>query len=118
MEQLADKVGVTKGAVSQWEHGKIDSMKAHHLLRVATVLEVSPRWLWEYQTDRGETIPMGAETHLDPDQSDLLETFKILKPEFRDALLGDAHEYLKRSATEPSRANPYPRAPKPKKSVR
>lgn len=117
MEQLAGKVGVSKSAISQWEGGRIETMKAHHLLKLAKVLEVSPKWLWEWKDDKGEAIPMGVETHLDPDQSDLLETFKILKPEFRDALLGDAHKYLKLSATEPNRNNPYPRAPKPKKRV-
>lgn len=118
MEQLAARVGVTKSAISQWERGGIETMKAHHLLKLAKVLEVSPNWLWEWKDDQGEPIPMGPEKHLDPEQSDLVETYKILKPEFRDALLGDAHKYLKLSATEPNRNNPFPRAPKPKKPVR
>lgn len=117
-DQLAGKVGVTKSAISQWEGGRIESMKAHHLLKLAKVLEVSPKWLWEWKDDQGEPIPMGPEKHLDTEQSDLLETFNILKPEFRDALLGDAHKYLKLSATEPSRTDPFPKAPTPKKRVR
>lgn len=116
MDQLAGKVGVSKSAISQWERGRIETMKAHHLLNLAKVLEVSPTWLWEWKDDKGQPVPMGRESHLDPDQSALLDTFKLLEPKFRDALIGDANKYLKLSDQQPSRANPYPKATtKPKK---
>jgi transcriptional regulator with XRE-family HTH domain len=116
MDQLAGKVGVSKSAISQWERGGIETMKAHHLLKLAKVLEVSPTWLWEWKDEKGEPVPMGRESHLDPDQAALLDTFKLLEPKFRDALIGDANKYLKFSAEQqPSRANPYPKAVKPKK---
>jgi transcriptional regulator with XRE-family HTH domain len=120
MEALAKKIGVTKSAISQWEHGKIDNISADNLLKLAAALEVSPRWLWLWKDEKGRPIPMGKEFHLDPDESDLVETFKVLEPDFRDELLGDAHKYLRLSAKQqqPSRANPYPTAPKPKKPVR
>jgi len=110
MDQLAGKVGVSKSAISQWEHGRIETMKAHHLLKLAKTLEVSPTWLWEYKDDKGEAIPMGRERHLDADQSALLDTFKLLEPKFRDALIGDANKYLQLSDQKPSRANPFPKA--------
>lgn len=119
MDQLADKVGVSKSAISQWEHGKIENLSAANLLKLAEVLEVSPRWIWLYKNDHGEPIPMGKEAHLDPDESDLVETFKVLEPEFRDELIGDAHKYLRLSAKQqPSRTNPFPKAGKPKKPVK
>jgi transcriptional regulator with XRE-family HTH domain len=59
MDQLAGKVGVSKSAISQWERGRIETMKAHHLLNLAKVLEVSPTWLWEWKDDKGQPVPMG-----------------------------------------------------------
>ena len=119
-EQLAKAVGVSKGAISQWEANTIERLNAPNLLRLASRLEVSARWLWEYEDELGHPIPMGQPHHLEPDQADLVETFKLLEPKFQDALLGDAHKYLRFSASQqqPSRGNPYPRAPKPKKPVR
>lgn len=120
LEKLADKLGVTKSAISQWESGRIENLSAANLLKLSEELEVSPRWLWLYKEDDGTPIPPGTPLHLDPDESDLVQTFKVLKPEFRDELLGDAHKYLRLSASQqqPSRTNPFPKAPKPKKPVR
>lgn len=119
MEQLAARIGVSKSAISQWERGRIDKLSAENLLKLAEALEVSPRWIWLWKDSKGKTIPMGKEAHLEPDESDLVETFKVLEPDFRDELLGDAHKYLRLSAKQqPSRTNPYPQAPKPKKPVR
>lgn len=114
MDQLADKIGVTKGAVSQWESGKIDQLSAQNLLKLSGTLEVSARWIWLWKELDGSPIPMGCPMHLEPDHSDLVETFKLLEPKFQDALLGDAHKYLKFSAAhqQPSRANPYPQGHK------
>lgn len=110
MEQLADRIGVSKGAISQWESGKIEALTSGNLLKLASTLEVSERWIWLWKELDGTDIPMGRPLHLEPDQSDLVETFKLLEPKFQDALLGDAHKYLKLSASQqkPSRANPYP----------
>lgn len=118
-DQLAKKIGVSKGAISQWEANTIANLKAPHLMRLADTLEVSARWLWEYKDRQGNIFPMGRPTHLEPDLSDLVETFRLLEPDFKDALLGDAHKYLKLSASQkPSRANPYPGDHKPKKSMK
>lgn len=119
-DQLAKRIGVSKGAISQWEANTIVELSARNILRLADELEVSLRWLLEYTDKLGHPVPMGQPVHLEPDQSDLVETFKLLEPEFRDALLGDAHKYLRLSASQqkPSRGNPYPGAQKPKKPVR
>lgn len=119
-DQLAKRVGVSKGAISQWEANTIEKLTAPNLLKLAAVLEVSPHWLWEFADKDGQPLPMGKPVHLEADQSDLVETYKLLEPAMRDALLDDAHKYLRLSASQqhPSRGNPYPRAPKPKKPVR
>lgn len=116
-EQLAAKVGVTKSAISQWERGGIEKLTAANMLKLAKTLEASAEWLWYGKDEHGKDIPMGMPQHLDPDASALIETYKLLEPEFRDALIGDANKYLRISASQqkPSRANPYPKAVKPKK---
>ena len=115
-EQLAKAIGVSKGAISQWEANTIENLKAPHLMKLSEALEVSARWLWDYKNKDGTILPMGRPTHLEPDVSGLVETFKLLEPQFRDLLLDDAQKYLRRSAPQkPSRANPYPGDPKPPK---
>jgi transcriptional regulator with XRE-family HTH domain len=42
---LAEKIGVTQGAISQLELGKINDLTATNLLRAALLLEVNPYWL-------------------------------------------------------------------------
>lgn len=118
-EQLGKRIGVTKGAISQWEAGDIKSLKAENLLRLADEVEVSVRWVVQGRDKDGRLIPMGRPQHLDPEESDLVETFKLLEPQMRDALISDAHKYLRLSAAQqPNRTNPYPQVPKPKKPVR
>lgn len=119
-EKLAQKLGVSKGTISQWEANTIERMTAPNLLKLCAELEVSPLWIWEYKDRDGNPLPMGVPRHLEPEQSDLVETYNLLEPELRDALIDDAHKYLRLSAKQqqPSRGNPFPRSPKPKKPVR
>jgi transcriptional regulator with XRE-family HTH domain len=119
-EQLAVKIGVTKSAISQWESGRISALTAENLIKLADALEVSARWIWLWKERGGDHIPMGRPVHLEPDQSDLLETFKLLPVESRDVLLDDAHKYLRIAASQqPSKANPFPAgAKRHKKPVR
>lgn len=119
-EQLANDIGVSKSAISQWESGKIDGLKADNLLNLAERVDASARWIWLGKEKDGTDIPMGKPVHLDTETSDLVETFKILEPKFRDELLGDAHKYLRLAAAQkPSKANPYPKLPpRPKKPVK
>ena len=119
MDQLAEKVGVTKSSISQWESGKIENLTSGNLLKLADELEVSARWIWLWKETSGSDIPMGRPQHLEPDESALVDTFKLLEPQFRDALLADANKYLGFAAPQqPSRANPYPKAMKARKSTK
>ncbi len=44
-QQLADAVGVSRPAVTQWETGETKTLEGENLLRVAKALDVSPEWL-------------------------------------------------------------------------
>ncbi len=37
---VGDKVGVTRAAISQWEHGKVDSMKTEYVQKLARLFKV------------------------------------------------------------------------------
>lgn len=39
-QYVGDKVGVTRAAISQWEHGKIDSMKTEYVRKLARLFNV------------------------------------------------------------------------------
>lgn len=43
--ELAEKVGVSRAAVSQWENGETKGLKPENLLAVARTLEVDLDWL-------------------------------------------------------------------------
>lgn len=44
-QQLADKVGVSKATVSQWESSEIKAIKGENLLMLGDVLRTDPGWL-------------------------------------------------------------------------
>jgi transcriptional regulator with XRE-family HTH domain len=44
-QQLADAVGVTRSAVSQWESGTSQHVKPEHLAAIAEACSVEMRWL-------------------------------------------------------------------------
>jgi transcriptional regulator with XRE-family HTH domain len=119
-DQLAQRIGVTKSAISQWESGRISALNAENLVKLSDALEVSARWIWLWKEKDGTHIPMGRPVHLEPDQSDLIETFKLLPVESRDVLLDDAHKYLRIAASQqPSKGNPFPAgAKRHKKPIR
>jgi transcriptional regulator with XRE-family HTH domain len=47
VNDLARRIGISKGAMSQWEGGGggVKSYKAEHFLQISRVLKVSPYWL-------------------------------------------------------------------------
>lgn len=51
MEQLAEKVGVTKSTVNKWEKGYIKNLKADVLYSLSNIFNVSPFWLLGYNDD-------------------------------------------------------------------
>lgn len=115
-DQLAARIGVSKGAVSQWEAGGIKNLTAMNLLRFCEVTEVSARWILIGKEKDGTPVPMGRPVYLEPDESDLIATFRVLDNAHQDTLVKVAHQYLLLAASQhPTRTNPYPKPPKVKK---
>ena len=56
-QELADKIGVKRASVTQWETGATKSIESTNLLAAAKALDVSPEWL---STGRGprERLPV------------------------------------------------------------
>ena len=44
-QTLADNIGVTRSAVSQWEHGNTKNMRPENLIRLAVALRTSPEFI-------------------------------------------------------------------------
>jgi transcriptional regulator with XRE-family HTH domain len=107
-DQLAAKVGVSKGAVSQWEGNIIRGLTAENLFKLSDAVEANARWILVGKEPDGREIPMGKPLHVDPEESDLLYTFRQLPEPAKEELLTDAHKYLRLTSARPTKANPYP----------
>ena len=57
-ESLADKIGVTKGAVSQWENDLTQGCKNEVLFGISDVLLTDARWLATGQGEPDLTVEM------------------------------------------------------------
>ncbi|GEM_PF-3405955 len=66
-DQLAAKLGVTKGAVSQWECGKTKNLKLVHIFKLSDALDVAARWLaiGEGQMQRPKVHPDAVSARID-----------------------------------------------------
>jgi transcriptional regulator with XRE-family HTH domain len=113
MDVLAEKVGVSKGLVAQWEDNKIKDFKATNLFKLSDVLECNTRWLLYAKDPAGRDLPMGKPRHLTPDAAQLVDTFEMLPQSAQEELLSEAQKYLRLTASQktPSRGNPYPKGP-------
>jgi transcriptional regulator with XRE-family HTH domain len=64
MESLADKVGTTKGSVSQWEAGLSSGCRIDVLFAIADTLLVDPRWLATGHGEPATTSELPTHIHL------------------------------------------------------
>ena len=51
LEQVADRVGVTKSTVQKWESGEIANMKRDKIILLSKALKVSPIWIMNLGED-------------------------------------------------------------------
>jgi transcriptional regulator with XRE-family HTH domain len=91
-KQLADEVGVSRTAVTQWENGIIRSLRPHNLVAAADALGVSIRWLATGRIPLGESVNqalIAAESSpnygLSDDAIQLARAWQKLPIELRDA---------------------------------
>lgn len=85
-QQLADRVGVSRGAVSLWESGEIREIGAEHLMELARALRTSAEWLM-YNGDKPPAVEPAPPGTMDPD---LADAWALLTPSQRRALIDQA----------------------------
>lgn len=81
--ELADALGITRSACSQWEADVGTGPRRVRLERLAELLEVSYEWLATGRDEVRDDTPR----YLSADQEELLQRFRALKPRQREALL-------------------------------
>ncbi len=99
--QLAKLIGVSKGAVSQYEQNVVDDIGSKIMHRLASTLEVSGIWLIT-----GEGSPT-RRLEISPEELDLLLTYRELNVAAQELLRSKAHEYHEIAGPQaPTRAHP------------
>lgn len=100
--ELAQMVGVTRSAVSNWESTASTLPASKHLQRIAQAVAVSYEWL---ATGRGDATPKdsdipAADVELidDPIERVLIAGFRASNAQIRQALLNIAESQLPRGA--------------------
>ena len=61
MEDLGNKLGVTKSTISKWERGDVDNIKRSYIPKLAEILNVDPAWLMGFSPDDRVTVVYNAE---------------------------------------------------------
>src|SRR5690606_36659786 len=72
-DQMADAVGVSRGAISQWENDMVDYIKPQNLFKLARVTRCNPEWLF---TGEGEQYI--GDQGLSPEIVDMVRTMATL----------------------------------------
>lgn len=103
-QQVADDLGVTKGAVSQWENGQtIPEMEYFKAFCVFTGASADDILL---------------EQRMDPLLRQLVSIWERLTQDGRDSLLGNANRILTEEHPEPGDHNPFGSIPPSSKAPR
>ncbi len=84
-QQLAERVGVTKGAVSQWETGDTRNLRLEHLFKVADALEVNVRWLALGEGQQHKAAPGGLQ--LEIAEAEAIKRLRAALPDWRRYVL-------------------------------
>ncbi|HEY0185806.1 MAG TPA: helix-turn-helix transcriptional regulator [Rhodopila sp.] len=90
-DELADRVGVSRSAVAQWETGRAGQVTGN-LTRIASALELSVEYLMD-----GEDKRAASEVH-QGDERALLRLYRECDPEDRQILLRTAHRLARRGS--------------------
>lgn len=85
--QLADRVGVTSSAISQWETGAVSRISAANLRRTAAVLRVSLDWLLSGEDGHEVSEESADYQFIEPADGELMALWHQLTSTQRAALL-------------------------------
>lgn len=88
LDQIAQRVGVSKPTVMRWENGDIENMRADKIAKLAKALNTTPVYLMGW-TDEKEIMDLGnnAKDDLTSKEQELLEAFRRLLPEMQNFIL-------------------------------
>lgn len=81
LEQVADRLGLQKSAISKYERGAVENIKRSHIMKLAEMLECDPAYLMGF-TDNVEGD--GNDYYIDDYARDLVR-FLHQNPEYRVA---------------------------------
>ena len=100
--ELARRCSVSPPTITYWLNGDTTEIKGSNLLKAATALNVSPRWL---ETGAGE---MSAPRHLSMEQIEILAIMDELTEQNQNALMLMARSLRSSQVTSPASAtNPF-----------
>lgn len=63
LEELGEKLGIQKSAISKWERGEVMNIKREYIDKMATLFDVSPQWLMGYEKADQVTLTYEAPGH-------------------------------------------------------
>lgn len=94
--EMAEKLGVTKGAVGMWE---TDKRKPDYdvLIKIADLFNVSADYLLSHHISN---ISNENVHEIDEISLRMLNTFKLLDEDYKDILIGEAKKLLKQQRLE------------------
>lgn len=108
--QLASKVGVSRSAVNEWEHGRTKQLRGRNIYRLAKVLEVDPLELLDVR------LELRAQADPEQDVVRALEADPELKDYSREIVLAayrQARGIDQRTRLRPPRVGRQQRAARP-----
>ena len=109
--EMAEKLGVTKGAVGMWE---TDKRKPDYdiLIKIADLFDVTTDYLLSHSVSTEYTEEPIIENTYETDEITLrmVNTFKMLDEDYKDILIGEAKKLLKQQQLEEKRETSPPTA--------
>lgn len=85
LEEVGNRVGVSKSTVKKWETGYIENMKRDKIALLASVLEISPLELMGVKTEN--EIRPTISPSLTPSEQQLINNYRQLNEEGQEKLL-------------------------------